>query len=235
VGTEEPGELDLADVVTRLNRVRIKNRIRLANSELTRAFLDSALALAEEAFGAAFVPEESGPAAACLSRSKVLARTERDRPDLVPTEAKLRDRWTGQQAFLADFVAYALAVRQRAIRDALAAHSLDFPERLVDAVVRLPAFRIQLFAIAVSSGDPAAASAVGRLYGAALSGWAELFERAGLPHRGEASVEDLALCLQATLEGLALQELAGVRPPSSGRAVRALLAAFAEDKRSLTA
>ena len=97
---------DLSATVTKLNRIKAKNRARLANSELTRAFLNSGLALTKDVFslGGGDPAESVPPTLAYLSRPRVLSRAREDYPELVPTEAKFRDRWAGHQDFLEDFV-----------------------------------------------------------------------------------------------------------------------------------
>src|SRR5579859_5524687 len=117
------GDVDLSGTVTNLRRIKAKNRARLANSELTRAFLNSGLALTREVFanGMGNPSESAPPTLAYLSGPRILSRTQEDYPELVPTEAKLRDRWAGHQDFLEDFVAYALYARHFSVRQALAA------------------------------------------------------------------------------------------------------------------
>ncbi|MEA5456468.1 hypothetical protein SPF06_17190 [Sinomonas sp. JGH33] len=226
-------DVNLEGIVTRLNRVRARTRARLANSELTRAFLDTALALADEAFRSrsVFVSEDVSPALGYLSRARIVARTLGDYPGLVPTEAKFRDRWAGQQDFLADFVSYALSVRQIRFERALAECSRElrdsgedfsralhrFAYEATTVMLDVPAHRLQLFAIAAASADPSASASIARLYASLSDIWFRecvgLAEWFGVELRAGLSLEEFSIIVQSAMEGMGLRMIAGLDEP----------------------
>lgn len=223
---------DLSAIVTHLSRIRPKNRARLANSDLTRAFLNSALALADEAFhvSSSLHAADTG-SAAYLSRPKVLDRTKADFPELVPTEAKFRDRWAGQQDFLADFVSYALDCRQRRMRWALQDCLRDllesspnfstalyrFADEAAKLVVDLPGYRIQLLATASAAIDPDVSEAIERMYKSFSATWMELYRLLtasfGFKLRTGVNIDHFTVLLVSTIEGVGLRLLAGLQEP----------------------
>ncbi|MEA5454088.1 hypothetical protein SPF06_05060 [Sinomonas sp. JGH33] len=195
---------------------------------MTRAFLGAALTLVEERYmGSSFdATDEEAVPLAYLSRPRVLRRTQERWPELVPTEAKFRDRWVGQQDFLADFISYALAVRHRRFEKTIAewAGELTTPghdfARAVHAIayrgmrlmVDLPAFRLQLLA-AASADDDVAADILHEAIDSMCRTLVELHElvvgRFGLRLRPGISSEHVAMLLQALAEGLGIRLLAG--------------------------
>ncbi|WP_336852852.1 hypothetical protein [Sinomonas albida] len=228
------GDVDLSTTVTRLNRIKAKNRARLANSELTRAFLDSGLALTTEVFSEASLALAEGevsPTLAYLSRSRVLSRAQEDYPELVPTEAKFRDRWAGHQDFVEDFVAYALFARHCSLRRAIAEWSGELLEAETDfatavhrvayegsqLVLKLPAYRLQLLAISSVAADPQVSLAIKRMYESLTADWFELFghvaETFGFGLRRGVSPREINVILQAVTEGFGIRLLAGLDEP----------------------
>ncbi|MEA5453878.1 hypothetical protein SPF06_04005 [Sinomonas sp. JGH33] len=226
-GTQASGhELDLTNVVTRLNRIRSSTRSRLANSDLTRAFLTSAVALLEERFGSARplpVPEDAFPFS-FLTRARVLRRAQDDFPELLPTEAKFRDRWAGQQDFLFDVVSYSLAARRQRHREILGSwveEALVEEADFVGAVYRLarlafgllsgPEYRLQLLAVAWSNAY-GADDAVKDVFAASGRDLVELCGRIaaryGLELRPGVSLDDYVLLVSALAEGMSMRMLA---------------------------
>jgi hypothetical protein len=224
---------DLSATVTKLNRIKAKNRARLANSELTRAFLNSGLALTRDVFllGEGDPAESVPPTLAYLSRPRVLSRAREDYPELVPTEAKFRDRWAGHQDFLEDFVAYALFARHASMRRALAEWSTELLSAGTDfatavhrvayegakLVLELPAYRLQLLTIASAAADPEVSRSIKQMYSSLTASWFELYEQiAGsfdLALRPGVSAWELNVILQSVSEGLGVRLLAGVDEP----------------------
>ncbi|MDQ4503083.1 hypothetical protein [Sinomonas sp. ASV322] len=195
---------------------------------MTRAFLGSALTLVEERYtGGSFdAADEDALPLAFLSRPRVLRRTQETWPELVPTEAKFRDRWVGQQDFLADFISYALAVRHRHFEQTIAqwAEELTTPghdfARAVHAVayrgmrlmVDLPAFRLQLLAAASADDDVAADvlhEAIESMCRTLVDLHERVTERFALRMRPGINSEHVAMILQALAEGLGIRLLAG--------------------------
>jgi hypothetical protein len=231
-------EMDLSAIVTHLSRVRAKNRARLANSDLTRAFLNSALALADEAFhvSSSLHAADTAPSAAYLSQARALDRAKAEYPELVPTEAKFRDRWAGQQDFLADFVSYALGCRQRRMRWALQDCLRDllescpdfstalyrFADEAAKLVVDLPGYRIQLFATASAASGPDVSAAIERMYKSFSATWMELYlilaASFGFQLRTGLNIDHVTVLLVSTIEGIGLRLLAGSpgAPPTTG-------------------
>lgn len=227
------GDADLSTTVTRLNRIKAKNRARLANSDLTRAFLNSGLALTTEVFGERHeAPTESvSPTLAYLSRPRVLSRAQEDYPELVPTEAKFRDRWAGHQDFVEDFVAYALFARHCSLREAIAEWSHELLDSETDfatavhrvayegsrLVLKLPAYRLQLLAISSVAADPEVSLAIKSMYESLTADWFELFghvvETFGFGLRRGVSPREFNVILQAVTEGLGIRLLAGLDEP----------------------
>ncbi|WP_369046125.1 hypothetical protein [Sinomonas sp. P10A9] len=226
-------EVDLTETVTNLSRVRAKNRARLANSDLTRAFLNAALRLTDQAFtsGDEELVEGTRQTLSYLSRPRVVSRAQHDYPDLVPTEAKFRDRWAGQQDFIDDFISYALVVRQVSLKTALGrvleaggAENGDTSEILhriayegAVLVLELPAFRLQLLTIASASAHPMVSRGVKGMYASLTAAWFGLYERvlaaAGLELRPGVTAEEFAIVLEAMGEGLGLRLLAELDEP----------------------
>ena len=255
--------VDLSETVTNLSRVKSKNRARLANSDLTRAFLGAALSLTDGV--RAPVGEDSAEAAsqslAYLSRPRVVGRAREEHPELVPTEAKFRDRWAGQQDFLSDFVAYALKAREGCLRRAIRAWADDLVDSGGDfptAVQRVafegmpfladqPAFRLQLLLTASADADPSAVEALRQLYGSMASSWLSLYEhvleRFGLHLRPDVPAREVAIMLESLAEGLGLRLLARLDEPLVdrergtsllGTAVLALLSSLVDTGDGLT-
>lgn len=229
--------VDLSGTVTNLSRVKSKNRARLANSELTRAFLNAALSLTDHLLGdgAEDSSEIARHSLAYLSRPRIVDRAREACPELVPTEAKFRDRWAGQQDFLSDFVAYALKAREGYVRrtaEAWAGQLLRSGDDVATAICRVtregmafiaeqPAYRLQLLLAASADADPAAADALRKLYASMAAAWFGLYEQVvahfGLRLRPEVRAEDVTVILQSLAEGLALRVLAGVDEPPEDR------------------
>lgn len=224
-------EVDLAETVTNLSRVRARNRARLANSALTRAFLNAAMGLSDDLFAGDDDLAEGVPQSlAHLSRPRVVARAQKDYPDLVPTEAKFRDRWAGQQDFIDDFIAYALVVRRVNLGAAIEQLSLESPagEDLPAAlhrigyagallVLQLPGFRLQLLTIASASAHTLVSRALKDMYREVTRSWFGLYERvlasAGLALRRDVTAEEFSIMLEALGEGLGLRLLADLEEP----------------------
>ena len=170
---------DLSGIVTNLNRARARSRNKLANDELTRAFLDAALSLTVDLFSApAKDADEERPTMSYLSKPKIVGRVERDNKRLAPTEAKFRDRWAAHQNFLADFISYALTARHWSLHIALAkrseelltsgqgfsksVHEIAYEDLML--VLDLPVYRLQLLAVASSAADSVASKALSSMY-----------------------------------------------------------------------
>jgi hypothetical protein len=223
--------MDLSGTVTNLSRVRAKNRARLANSDLTRAFLDAALALTDLAFTGPD-DESARQILSYLSRPRVVARVQTDFPALVATEAKFRDRWAGQQDFLDDFVAYALVSRGMALQAAIGRWSEDLTtaggdvaavvRRIADESVELfldlPSYRLQLLAVTSAAADEVLAHATAGLYSTLGAAWLALLERflaaRGLRLRPGLDAAQLAALIQSVGEGAGLRLVAGVLDPA---------------------
>ncbi|GAB4097878.1 hypothetical protein [Sinomonas halotolerans] len=241
--TLDTGGIDLSGTVTHLNRVKSKNRARLANSDLTRAFLDAAISLTDPLVdGGEAAAEEARQVLAHLSRPRIVGRVQEEHPELVATEAKFRDRWAGQQDFLSDFVAYALVAREFALRQAIE----TWAEELVrdrggfaGAIQRVAsegthfiatqrAFRLQILIAAAADSDPESAEALRHLYEALTNAWFGLYEhvveRFGLRLRRGVRPEEVCVVLQALTEGLGLRMLAGADAPQPrGRHIHTVL------------
>lgn len=150
---------------------------------------------------------------------------------VVPTEAKFRDRWAGQQDFIDDFISYALVVRQVSLKTALervleagGAQNGDTSEILhriayegAILVLELPAFRLQLLNIASASAHPLVSRGVKGMYASLMAAWFGLYERvlaaAGLELRSGVTAEEFAIVLEAMGEGLGLRLLAELDEP----------------------
>jgi hypothetical protein len=226
-------DIDLSATITKLNRIKAKNRARLANSELTRAFLDAGLALSRDVFsdGTGNRSETVPPTFAYLSRMRVLNRAQEDYPELVPTEAKFRDRWAGHQDFLEDFVAYALFARHHAVRKALSEWSRELLDASTDfatavhrlayegakLVLELPAYRLQLLTIASAASDLAVSHAIKHMYASLTAAWFELYsqiaESFGFTLRPGVTTAQFNIILQSVTEGLGVRLLAGLDEP----------------------
>ncbi|MEA5456851.1 hypothetical protein SPF06_19185 [Sinomonas sp. JGH33] len=225
----DESEIDLSTIVTRLNRIRAGARARLANSELTRAFLMTALGMMEEQFGGktkAKLDDDPIPLA-FLSRPRLVRRTQVEYPELDPTEAKFRDRWGGHQDFLGDFISYALAVRHLRVWQT----STVWAEELVDPeadfaaavhkfayhgirlLVDLPAYRLRLLAVA-SADTATAGSIVQQSYEYTSRSMLGLFEqwveRFRFKLRPGVDAERFIILLLAVAEGLGERLLAGL-------------------------
>ncbi|MEA5453877.1 hypothetical protein SPF06_04000 [Sinomonas sp. JGH33] len=208
----------------------------MANEDLTRAFLNAALRLSEEKFdGTALTlgADETLPLA-FLSRSRVVGRTREERPELVPTEAKFRDRWIGQQDFLGDFLAFSLAIRRRRLEESLAALSdelessgADFAQAVHGVAaycLRLmsepPEYRLQLMAGA-STDDPATRKLLSdsllSITHVVLEAYERVAHRFGFQLRPGIDAEQLCTLLHALADGLAMRVISG----SKGRLVDA--------------
>jgi len=252
---------DLSDIVTNLARVTVRSRKRLANDELTKAFLSSALKLTDELFSANPDEEEVRPTMSYLSRPRVLARALRDWPELKPTQAKFRDRWAAHQHFLADFISFALTARHWSLHVALSKNAekmltsgQDFSASVhriayedLKLVLDLPAYRFQLLAVASAASDSVAAAALAKMYTTLSEAWtnlyAQVFAAHGVKFRPGISLETFNIILQATAEGLGMRLLAGVDEPILdherkstilGTAALALYLAFVETGDGLT-
>lgn len=259
---DEP-DVDLSATVTKLNRIKAKSRARLANSELTRAFLEAALALTGEMFaeGTDSAGESSPPTLAYLSRPRVLSRAQADYPELVPTEAKFRDRWAGHQDFLGDFVSYALFARYRSVRQALSAWASELLSSAPDfagavhraayegaeLVLELPAYRLQLLTIASAAADPDVSGAIKRMYASLTAAWFDLYAQIAdsfdLTLRTGVTQHQFAVLVQAVVEGIGVRLLAGLDEPLVdderqesvlGTAILALFISLIEDGDGLT-
>lgn len=225
----DAGKIDLSGIVTNLNRTRARSRTKLANDELTRAFLDAALSLTEDLFSApAKDADEERPTMSYLSKPKIIGRVRRDSMHLAPTEAKFRDRWAGHQNFLADFISYALTARHWSLHIALAKRSenlltsgQDFSKSVHEIayadlmlVLDLPAYRFQLLAVASSAADSVASKALSSMYETLAKAWAQLyvkvFDHYGVRFRPGVSVEAFNIILQSTAEGLGMRLVSGV-------------------------
>jgi len=226
-------QMDLSGIVTNLKRVRARSRMKLANDSLTRAFLDAALGLTEDLFSAPSVAgdEEVRPTMSYLSKPKILNKTQQNHPNLVPTEAKFRDRWAAHQHFLADFISYALTARHWSLQIALARRSeelltsgADFSKAVHEVayedlklVLDLPAYRFQLLAVASSAADTVASDALSSMYATLSDAWCKLYVRVfdhyGVRFRPGVSIEMFNIILQSTAEGLGMRLLAGVDEP----------------------
>lgn len=262
-GGPERSEVDLSSTVTKLNRIKAKSRARLANSDLTRAFLEAALALTGEVFveGVGGAGETSPPTLAYLSRPRILSRARAEHPELVPTEAKFRDRWAGHQDFLEDFVSYALYARYRSVCKTLAgwsneliASSSDFASAVhrsayegARLILEMPAYRLQLLTIASAAGDPDVSVAVKRMYDSLTTAWFELFGEIaasfGFTLRPGVSPRTFAIIVHAVVEGIGVRLLAGLDEPLVdderhesvlGTAVLALFVSLIENGDGLT-
>ena len=232
--------VDLSETVTNLSRVKSKNRARLANSDLTRAFLNAALSLTDHVLGpgAEDPAEVARQSLAYLSRPRIVGRAREACPELVPTEAKFRDRWAGQQDFLSDFVAYAIKAREGYLRraidawaDELVGSGGDFATAIhrvafegMSFIAEQPAYRLQLLLTASAEADPSAAEALRELYASMTAAWYGLYEQVvehfGLRLRPGVRVQDLNIILQSLAEGIGLRVLAGVDEPLVNRARR---------------
>ncbi|GAA2200946.1 hypothetical protein [Sinomonas flava] len=220
--------LDLSGTVTNLSRVRAKNRARLANSDLTRAFLEAGLALTDHAFTGSREAEGARQILSYVSRPRIVARAQADCPDLAPTEAKFRDRWAGQQDFLDDFVSYALVSRGVTLESAIDRWAEDLAaadgdvagvvRRIADESVELfldlPSYRLQLLTVTSAAADTVLAGAAAGLYAALGEAWHGLLERflgpRGLRLRPGLTAEQVAALIQAVGEGAGLRLLAGI-------------------------
>ena len=231
-------DVDLSETVTNLSRVKSKNRARLANSDLTRAFLNAALSLADHALepGAEESAEVARQSLAYLSRPRIVGRAREACPELVPTEAKFRDRWAGQQDFLSDFVAYAIKAREGYLRraidawaDELVGSGGDFATAIhrvafegMSFIAEQPAYRLQLLLTASADVDPTAEEALRQLYESMTHAWFGLYEQVvehfGLRLRPGVRAQEVNIILQSLSEGLGLRVLAGVREPLVDRA-----------------
>ncbi|MDQ0618256.1 hypothetical protein [Arthrobacter globiformis] len=256
-------DLDLSDVITNLRRVRVASRKKLANDDLTRAFLDAALKLTEDLFVRAPSNNDEGvrPTMSYLSRPKVLAKTQQDHGHLVPTGGKFRDRWASQQHFLADFISYALRARHWSLHIALAGrskelltkgenfsksvHQLAYEDLML--VLDLPAYRFQLLAVASAEADTVASTALSAMYATLSQAWCDLysnvFNHYGVSFRPGLTLEMFNIILQSTAEGMGMRLLAGVKEPlvnheekSSllGTAALALMLAFLDTGDNMT-
>ncbi|MEA5453627.1 hypothetical protein SPF06_02725 [Sinomonas sp. JGH33] len=226
-------EFDLSATLTKLNRVKAKNRARLANSELTRAFLNSALALSEFLFveDADTVPESGPPTFDYLSRPRIVLRAQVEFPHLSPTVAKFRDRWPSHHDFLDDFIAYAMLTLQHSVQHALIAWSeallgggADFATAVhrvayegAHLILGLPAYRLRLLSVASASADHDVSDALKRMYASLADSWSDLYGRVaevyGFTLRRGLSVQEFTIILQAVSEGLCVRLLAGLDEP----------------------
>lgn len=228
----DSSQTDLSGIVTNLNRARARSRNKLANDELTRAFLDAALSLTEDLFSAPVKDaDEERPTMSYLSKPKIVGRVRRDSKHLAPTEAKFRDRWAAHQNFLADFISYALTARHWSLHIALAKRSeelltsgQDFAKSVHEIayadlmlVLDLPAYRFQLLAVASSAADSVASKALSSMYASLAQAWGRLyvkvFDHYGVRFRPGVSVEAFNIILQSTAEGLGMRLVAGVNEP----------------------
>ncbi|MDQ4500769.1 hypothetical protein [Sinomonas sp. ASV322] len=225
----DESQIDLSATVTRLNRIRAGARARLANSELTRAFLASALRMMEEQFsgGAEARSDEDAIPLAFLSRPRLVKRTQDDYPELDATQAKFRDRWAGHQDFLGDFISYALALRHYRVwassagwAEELVAPDADFAAAVhkfafhgIRLLVDLPAYRLRLLALA-SADRETAGSVVRQSYDYTAQAMLGLFEqwveRFDFALRPGVNPEQFVILLLAVAEGLGERLLAGL-------------------------
>lgn len=234
-------DMDLSEIVTHVNRSTKRARDKLANDDVTLAFLDAGMSLATDLFSEAPDPaddEDARPTMKFLSSKQVLARAQRRSPQAAPTLAKFRDRWTAQRYFLADFIAYALTARHWSLHMALsqsAADLLNENENFVQAVhevafqdlllvLDMPAYRFQLLAAASAAADPVAAEALKKMYATINKAWCSLYEqvftRYGIKFRDGWSVEKFNLVMQSTAEGLGMRLLASTQEPILNRTSR---------------
>lgn len=254
---------DLSGIVTNLRRVRAASRNKLANDDLTRAFLDAALSLTEDLFSAASSDGDEGvrPTMSYLSKPKVLAKAQQDHPHLIPTGAKFRDRWAAQQHFLADFISYALRARHWSLQIALAersevlltsgtnfsksVHELAYED--LKLVLDLPAYRFQLLAVASAEADTVASNALSSMYATLSEAWCKLyahvFAHYGVRFRPGLTLEMFNIILQSTAEGMGMRLLSGVdeailnheeKSSLLGTAALALMLAFLDSNDDMT-
>ena len=223
-------DMDLSETVTHLNRSTRKARHRCANDQVTRAFLDAAMSLANDLFAGDASSEDdaedSRPTMRFLAAKQVLARAEERSPEVVPTIGKFRNRWTAQRHFVADFIAYALTARHWSLHMAMsqsaadlltnganfvvAVHEVAYQDLLL--VFEMPAYRFQLLAAASATSDTVAADALRNMYKTLNEAWCSLytqvFNQYGIVFRPGWSIEKFNLVMQSTAEGLGLRLLA---------------------------
>jgi hypothetical protein len=207
-------------------------RRRLANSSLTKEYLEAGLQLIatqckakEPADITDTASKEAGrPFFEWLSRSLVVGEVS-NRLGIQATDGSLRDRWYEHPDYIEDLLSYALWSRHWSLHVSNAQESKDLLASDPDFVRAIhlvaykdlcvlldnPAYRVSLIAAAVADRDPTVKEAVGESYRVVGESWQNLYEETltarGLKLRPGVSFADLTDILTALAEGIGMRML----------------------------
>lgn len=222
---------DLSDVAINVRGRRRADEAgrRLANSSLTRAYLDAGMQLLEREFFEERAAEEGlRRPLSTLTRDGVLAETAKRNHELsTPAGAgSFRDRWEHFPDFLGDLVRYAMRTRTRRSREEFSGdlvrrlsdpghdmssllHEVAYQQTLV--AVDSTALRLQLLGTAMAEPTDAVRDVLADIYVSATVRWQtacrEILDARALQLRPGVSLEDLTVILIALTEGLLLRSI----------------------------
>jgi hypothetical protein len=236
-GTDPSPNQDLSPILKRLmatcRRKTEAARRRLANSDLTKDYLEAGLNLiAAQCAAPAHTDDdtedsnEAGrPFFAWLSRELVVNEVTRRR-GIQATAGSLRDRWYEQPDYVEDLLSYALWSQHWSLHVSNAQESKDLLTSDPDFVCAIhvvayndlcillknPAYRVSLIAAAVADRDSTVKEAVGESYQTVRASWQQLYEATlaarGLKLRPGVSFAELTDILTALAEGIGMRMLA---------------------------
>lgn len=208
-------------------------RQRLANDQLTRAYLEAGMRLIAEQLKVAqsqppveHTDEDVLSFFQWLARQKVLDEAERQDPALRPSEGTFRHRWEFQPDYIGDLLAYALSVERWTGHTSFAEDSRttlidgeDFARSIheiayrdICALVENPAHQITILASVAATRDPRSGQILGETYRFINEAWESLYETTllarGLKLRKGISMTDFGDILAALADGISMRQLA---------------------------
>src|SRR2546421_400539 len=207
-----------------MDRGSEEGRRRLANTLLTRAYLEAGARL--------FHRESCEPAAgerfirplATLTRDAVLAEVANGNEGLKGTEGSFRDRWRGFPEYLSDLARFILRIKVLSPYNQLAREAApelangDFSAAVHEICYRVTklvgastSLRFRFLATALADHDEHVREAIAKVYQDFTATWSKVCAAAvhgrGLTLRPGVTFEELTTMLVATAEGLELHKV----------------------------
>jgi len=229
-----PPDEDLTPIVRRLvmRRKTKKAQSDLANSALTRAYLDAGLRLITDQMTAG---SRAGPARAgdddarpffgWLTRTMVIDEVGRG-AELQGSEGTFRDRWEFRDDYIEDLLTYALWARHWSLEASVAEESRELLTQAPDFVRAIhevayrdlrtlidnPVYKISILGAAMAAHDDTAREAIAETYRQITDSWTNLYEitldARGLRLRSGISLPEITDMLTAIADGLSLRIMA---------------------------
>jgi len=231
-----PYDQDFASIVTRVKGKRASTRAALVNSPKVAAYLRAGATLVERKLGVPDGGDQAVPGArkeywsgiSFLTERAVIRAMEGNPPPFLRLrgEGAFRATWASHDDYLTDLLAflfhamnydpqYGAGLQTRGdwlAQDPSFADAIDRASyHELQAICRMPLFRLQLIMVAGAGRDDGIHAAIANNYAGALEPWKKIYESTiavrGLQLRLGVTLDELAAMLAAVTEGFAVRHL----------------------------